>query len=93
MMNKISEEKLDQVTGGSSQEMKELKEAFLGNPSLKPIWVKYLAECGGDEYAATTRAVKEVCNLEFTAGTGAYPNIYDYDTAHDEILRYLYYYY
>ena len=88
MVEKLDLEKLAQVVGGSSQEIAELKAAMLGNPRLKPIWDKYMAEFG-DEYDATVWGVAEALDLSFTACAGTEPNKYGNTRtySHESVLR------
>ena len=88
MKGKLDREKLAKVVGGNKQEMDDFRAVIDGNPRLKSIWDKYMAELDS-EFEATACTVTEALDLGFSANNGPYPNIYDDEYTHEEVLSFL----
>lgn len=93
MMNRdeLKPEMLEKVTGGSvEQETAELKAAIFGNPHLKGMWDKCMADPmnEGDDWWCCADILNQV--FDIGTGTGGDFNVYEYgEYTHAQILEML----
>ncbi len=83
----LSINELKNITGGTTEEFDQLRDAFLSNRELKKKWKDYLKKTGGDEALASAFLLNTVLRVR-TAWSPETANIYnDGKYSHEEVLE------